>query len=239
MPVHIVRVRAEGVRQLHGHTVQHPQHEHLDEGEQAGPHWVCNPLGCDKRDDEPVQDQTSVARLRILRREGRRRQAEGVVVLDHAVAQLLEDPGEQWRGRRQDFVLRVFHDEVLHPAEEQLNLATAMENSVKTLVVQVLWGDKLVLVDQVVEQADAQLAPGLELGEGHGVKHADQADEDLLEVADLGLEPFRVHLVDSGAAFPPPGVRMVAAEDHEEDQKESESAPHDGLCQDPALLPEH
>mmetsp|Transcript_37085 Transcript_37085/g.107059 ORF Transcript_37085/g.107059 Transcript_37085/m.107059 type:complete len:224 (+) Transcript_37085:512-1183(+) len=223
MAINIIFIGAKRVRQLHRDAVQHPQNEDLDEREEPRPHGMRRPLRCDKRRDEPMQDQAAVASLGVLRRERRRRQAKGVVVLHHAVPKLLEDPGEQGRRRRQDALLGVLHDVVLYPSAQQLNLTMACDDGVQTLLVQILRRDELVLVVQVPEQArPTVVAAGLELSEGQRVEHADQPDQDLLEVLDLfvsnaamgdearreggGLEPLRVHAVDRGASLPPPGI---------------------------------
>mmetsp|Transcript_41699 Transcript_41699/g.82942 ORF Transcript_41699/g.82942 Transcript_41699/m.82942 type:complete len:236 (-) Transcript_41699:163-870(-) len=233
MAINIIFIGAKRVRQLHRDAVQHPQNEDLDEREEPRPHGMRRPLRCDKRRDEPMQDQAAVASLGVLRRERRRRQAKGVVVLHHAVPKLLEDPGEQGRRRRQDALLGVLHDVVLYPSVDQLNLALVVRQHVQAFVVQILGREQLVLVTQSFGRcAGAIFVAGLEVRKCSCMQEAHEPNKHMLEGLDFTIvrlamrherdtcaasfEPLRPHTVRRFGSFPPAGVALRGLEHNQE-----------------------
>mmetsp|Transcript_122787 Transcript_122787/g.352647 ORF Transcript_122787/g.352647 Transcript_122787/m.352647 type:complete len:382 (+) Transcript_122787:697-1842(+) len=251
MPVHIVRVAAEGVRQVAGDPVKDVQHEDLDESEQRRPHRVCRPLRSYERRHEPMHDQQAVASLAVGRGERRRREPHRAVVLNDPVGDLLEQAGEQRRRRRQGPIVHIRHDQVLQPSTNHFHLALTFADQQQAVHIDALRGNEVVVVGEVV---GGGRPGGFEVRQRRRVQQTDEPDQKVLEAPDLervraairdeavqtvhGVDPLGPHLVRGSAPLPPAGVRLRAPEDHEEAQEKGKSAPHDRLLENAAVLAE-
>mmetsp|Transcript_46425 Transcript_46425/g.135230 ORF Transcript_46425/g.135230 Transcript_46425/m.135230 type:complete len:365 (+) Transcript_46425:683-1777(+) len=223
--VDVVRVAAEGILDLPRDVVQAPEDEHLREGQGEGPPRLIDPLAQDEGGDQGVQDQQAVARLRIWEREGNGGKLERVVEMHQAGGELLEGPRENGRGDVHDACVDGLDDQLLDPLEDKLDLAIGGLEGPQASSVDALDVDELVLEGRLdADLVGIVLARVLDLSQGQGVEHAEQADQSVLEYVDLlilsfgefaeggerarRVEPVGPHHMAGRAAIPKPGVGL-------------------------------
>mmetsp|Transcript_41827 Transcript_41827/g.124112 ORF Transcript_41827/g.124112 Transcript_41827/m.124112 type:complete len:206 (-) Transcript_41827:227-844(-) len=185
--IQVVGVPAEWILNLHGDEVQGPQDEDLDEDEDKVPGRGRHPLRCHQGRDEPVQEEEGVAGLGVGERERDVRDLHGVVKRNHAVGDLLERPGQDRRRDGEHARVDVLHDEALDPGEDELHLRRRALDDSQALLVQAAGVD-----DAQVEGLDVvgHLAIDvdlLQLRQGRGVQHAEEAHQRVLEGHDRAI----------------------------------------------------
>mmetsp|Transcript_14350 Transcript_14350/g.34234 ORF Transcript_14350/g.34234 Transcript_14350/m.34234 type:complete len:223 (-) Transcript_14350:148-816(-) len=193
-----------------------------------------------------MQDQQDNRGLRVWERERQKRQLHAVLELHHAAAKRRECTSEQRRWDADDLLVDGIHDDILNPAEYQVQLELTLLERRQGPVVEALAVDDLQLVEAVEEAVLVALLVGpLQLHEGQGAHQADETREHVLEPRDIfGLclryvaegedaadrrPPRPHHLWQEAAASKVPIVGLRGPEDDQEAEKGGEGRVHRGL----------
>mmetsp|Transcript_103510 Transcript_103510/g.322462 ORF Transcript_103510/g.322462 Transcript_103510/m.322462 type:complete len:472 (-) Transcript_103510:6-1421(-) len=237
--VDVVGIGSKRVLYFRRNRVQRPIDEDSDEAEEGAPPWFGDPLRDDERGDHPMNQQQALTGLCIGEREGDRGYLDRLVKSNHAVGNLLERSREDGRRNVHDTRLDVLHDQLLDPLEDKLHLRIGVPQCLEALGVQARRVHELVLEGRDLVVVDA--ARVLNVRQRHGVKHAEEPDERVLELQDLllphlavlaegdqgtaSVEPLGPHLVGRGAPVPEAGVGLRSTKYNEEAHQKDKTAP--------------
>mmetsp|Transcript_22910 Transcript_22910/g.72551 ORF Transcript_22910/g.72551 Transcript_22910/m.72551 type:complete len:217 (+) Transcript_22910:1108-1758(+) len=179
-----------------------------------------------------MDEEHDDARLREGEREGEVRDLPGVLKVDDAAGEFLEDPGEHGRRHREHPGAHVQDGGPLDPLDDDLHRVGRAGEEVQAPRVYALDPDDLeapvpllrrhLLESGAEEQAHQAPEQVLELVDGVLLGGLRRAEGDQAAVR---VEPLSSHLLKEGASLPPPRVGLLAAEVEQEPQDRREARP--------------
>jgi len=203
-----------------------------------------------------MHDEKAIACLSIGKWKWHCGDLQSFVKVYHASCDFLKGPRQNWCRNCEDAILDAIHNELLHPLEDQLNLAITFANCYQTLLI------KRFNVDEILpEQISSIIHASSTIEASAGVlylchrstmEQTEKAQkfvpehEDLIALAIVMsaesdertacIKPLRSHLVHGSTSLPEPVVGLLRAKNNKETNQETKTSPDRIICEDTVSL---